>query len=237
MSRTDLAYPYKSELLAKLASSRERRGLSRGKEAGAKKPQAYPLGYVEDFFDFADADPGQRSTFAAEDNFASSSLARTLGTPKLALLSALLVFASCTQHVPVKPDPRRAHNFDVSVKFPEGGAVSFNDQLVHRVSIPSANLAWLIDRWGRNVGAPFTSQAVSSGSLGEEGFVVMEVDRSGPFLDLGLKPKDMITAVNKKKGASREEFMAMLSKVLSGERGSVTLLRGDVPHKILYSRQ
>jgi len=62
------------ELLAKLPSSRERRGLSRGKEAGSKKPQAYPLGYIEDFFDFADADPGQRSTFAAEDNFASSSI-------------------------------------------------------------------------------------------------------------------------------------------------------------------
>jgi len=64
------------ELLAKLPSSRERRGLSRGKEAGSKKPQAYPLGYIEDFFDFADADPGQRSTFAAEDNFASSSVGK-----------------------------------------------------------------------------------------------------------------------------------------------------------------
>jgi len=64
------------ELLARLASSRERRGLSRSEEAGSKKPEAYPLGYVEDFFDFADEAAGQRSTFAAEANFASSSKGR-----------------------------------------------------------------------------------------------------------------------------------------------------------------
>jgi len=61
------------ELLAKLASSRERRDLSLRQGSGSKKPQAYLLEYVEDFLDPADAGPGQRSTFAVEDNFASSS--------------------------------------------------------------------------------------------------------------------------------------------------------------------
>jgi len=55
---------------------------AQGKEAASKKPRTYPLGYVEDFLTSCNAAAGQRATFAAEDNFASSSFIVTIQSIK-----------------------------------------------------------------------------------------------------------------------------------------------------------
>ncbi len=39
-----------------------------------RKPQAYPLGYVEDFLSMTDEVAGQRSLFAVEESFATGPL-------------------------------------------------------------------------------------------------------------------------------------------------------------------
>jgi|GEM_PF-6123333 len=62
------------ELLAKLASSRERRDLSRGKEARSKNRRRILWDTLRIFLTSRNADSGQRTTFAVEDNFASSSM-------------------------------------------------------------------------------------------------------------------------------------------------------------------
>jgi S1-C subfamily serine protease len=64
------------------------------------------------------------------------------------------------------------------------------------------------------------------------GVVVLEVVVPSPAADAGIKPGDVITAVNGKETPTSEAFIAELHSAKPGDKVNLTLLRNGVPQEI-----
>ena len=125
-------------------------------------------------------------------------------------------------------------DFTVQVKT-EGRVVNdFEQRLVHRIDVP------------QNIARGFKMSVESGGVLPIA--VRMERDSRGAISGarvvppnsraleaLGLKPKDLLTAVGKSHVTSPEVLRLLFSSIANQKQAMMTIVRQGRPHKLLYS--
>jgi len=134
------------------------------------------------------------------------------------------------------PEPKYTleHERDYKVTVYQDGreVKDFNNPLVVRVNVSPALLASLAHA---PTELPFNAVRENDNHGKAKGLRIHS-GKAGPAgaMSLGLKERDLVTAVGQKRIEKLEDFRLLASELNATKMASVTLERDGKPHKILY---
>lgn len=159
-----------------------------------------------------------------------------MGQKQYWLTSLLLgVCFLCSCSASSSPEPKykleREHDYKVSV-YQDGKEVkNFQTPLVQRVNISNAMLSSLAKAPGD---LPFNGVKEKDNRGKITGLRIHSGKSAQAAMALGLKEKDLVTAVGQKRIQQMEDFRLLAKELNATKTASLTLERDGKPHKILY---
>lgn len=153
----------------------------------------------------------------------------------IALLCMLSGAAGCSDNQPViEPvEGQNGQKFKVSVTSGGREVKDFNEKLVQRVAIGPDQVEEVLKMWPEKVLVPFDGVAARDGRGKVMGVRVGKM-RSGSPTNLGLRPGDIVTAVNAKHASTVRDLGYLFVALREQKTASLTFEREGKPHKILY---
>ena len=147
----------------------------------------------------------------------------------MSAFTLLVCLAACTartDRIQVAPE----HKFAVSVKANGEQVKNFNTSLVHRIVLTPAQ----IQPFARKKSAlPFELNVEKDGYGKVKGLRVVGGNPAN-MKNLGIQPRDIITAVGKKWVKTPADFLLLFTELDQYKEATLTLDRAENPHKILY---
>lgn len=150
----------------------------------------------------------------------------------LILLLSSVISSGCSNSASTpKWEVQRGRSYDVSV-YSDGKEVKdFNKELIHRVELPARVVASLSQQGSR---LPIDGRTERDGRGNVTGIRVITSKQGASPAVLGLRDKDLITAIGARRVRQTEDLRTLFTSLAKDKSTTLTLEREGRPHKILY---
>ncbi len=149
----------------------------------------------------------------------------------LVLLTAAAIYlVACADSSPPKPEIQRRHDYQVAV-YSDGKEIKdFNQSLIHRMDITPKVVA-AMSASGSTL--PFDGKPEKDARGNVTGVRVANARGTNLAL-LGLRDKDLVTAVGNSRARSIGDLKKVFIELKTQKSASLTIERSGKPHKMFY---